>query len=173
VCLACRSSTRDSRVGSRVLWTATRSRRSHQRGIRSAPGSSERSLERKEKTDVRTEPRARRWLKSSLIDATVDRMEGSKNPEICVLHARRFRHRFANGTGTGLPSQHQPPSPYSTLGIVIPCRAKFDILRRLVTRKDPLHPFVELSGEIFQVPEGVEFGIPPQLWSRIWRSVRE
>ena len=67
------------------------------------PDHQEQSLERERNLDVRTEPRARRRLKSSLIDSTVVRMEGSKNPATCALCARRFRCRFFNIMSTVLP----------------------------------------------------------------------
>ena len=137
------------------------------------PDHQEQSLGREGELDIRTEPLARRRLKSSLIDVTIVRMEGSKNPATCALCARRLRCRFVGGTSTDLPGQHQPPGPYSILGIFIPCGAKFDVLRLLVARKDPLHPFVESLAERCQVLGGVEFGTPQLPWLQIGRSVRE
>ena len=67
------------------------------------PDHQEQGLGREGELDVRTEPRARRRLKSSLIDVTMDRMEGSKNSATCALCARRFRCRFVNRISTGLP----------------------------------------------------------------------
>ena len=136
------------------------------------PDHQEQSSGRQGELDIRTEPLARRRLKSSLIDVTMDRMEGSKNPATCALCARTFRCRFVSRMSTDLPGQHQPPGLYSTLGIVIPCGAKFDVLRRSVARKDSLHPFVESLAERCQVLGGVEFGIPQLLWLQIGRSVR-
>ena len=71
-----------------------------------------------------------------------------------------------------LPSQHQSPSLDSTLGIGIPRRAKFDGLRPLVTREDPLHAFVELLGKSCQVLGGVKFGTVQLLWLWVERSIR-
>jgi len=65
--------------------------------------------------------------------------------------------RQVNGVGTGLPSQHQPSGPDSMLEIIIPLGAEFDILRRLVTLKDPLHPFIKPLSKRCQVLGGVEF----------------
>jgi hypothetical protein len=124
-------------------------------------------------TSIRTELVARRPLKLSLMASTVDRIEGSKNPETWVLCARKFGFKFADKVGMNLPSQCQPPRLDSILGIVIPWGAKFDVLNRLVLRKDLLYPFVELLGKCFQVFGSVESGTPQFPWPRIESSVCE
>jgi len=68
-----------------------------------------------------------------------------------------------NRAGTRLPSQRQPPGSDSKVCIVIPLCAKFDVLRCLVIRKDPLHSFVELLGKRCQVIGGIEFRTPQLL----------
>ena len=74
----------------------------------------------------------RRSLKLSLTESTVDRIEGSKNPETCVLCAGEYGRQFVNGVKVSLPSERQPPGLDSILGIIISKGAKFDILSRLV-----------------------------------------
>jgi len=66
-----------------------------------------------------------------------------------------------------LPCQRQPPSLDSTPGIVFSRGAKFDILRRLIFRKDPLHPFIEFLGKCVQILGRVEFGPSQFSWSWI------
>ena len=113
---------------------------------------------------TRTELIVRRCLKLSLIESTVDWIEGSKNPETCVLYPQRFRGRFVGKAGTGIPSQHQPPGLDSIVGIIIPRGTKFEILRRLIIRKDLLHPSVESLGEFFQILGSVESRTPQHPW---------
>ena len=79
--------------------------------------------------------------------STMDWIEGSKNSETCGLYARKFRCQFSNEMSASLPGQRQPPGLYSILGIIIPGRAKFDVLSCLVTRKDPLDSFIEFLGK--------------------------
>jgi len=61
----------------------------------------------------------------------------------------------------GLPGQRYPPSLDSVVEIVVSERTKFDVLicTAIQSRKDPLHPFVELLGERCEVLRVVEFGI--------------
>ena len=103
----------------------------------------------KEYQNIRTELIVRRCLKLSLIESTVDWIEGSKNPETCVLYAYWFRGRFVGEVCTGLPGQCQPPSFDSTTRIVIPRGAEFDVLSSLIIRKDLLHSSVESLGKRF------------------------
>ena len=69
-----------------------------------------------------------------------------------------FRGWFIAKVSTGLPSQRQPPGLDSTARIVIPRGAKFDVLSRLVIRKDLLYPSVKSLGKRFQVLGHVESG---------------
>ena len=87
-------------------------------------------------------------------------MEGSKNPETCVLYAGGRECQFVNRVKVSLRSQRQPPGPDSILGIVIPWGAKSDILRWLVVRKDLFYPVVKLLGKCRQVLGGVKLGTP-------------
>ena len=108
---------------------------------------------------IRTELVGRRRLKLSLMESTVAWIEGSKNTETCALYARNFECRRINRAGVSSPSQRQPPGPDSTFGIIISRRAEFDVLIRITvrSRKDLLHPFVELLGKCCQIVGGVEF----------------
>ena len=100
------------------------------------------------------------------MESTVDRIEGSKNPEICPLFERKFWCQFVNRVSVGLPCQHQPPRLDSIVQIIFSQGKKFDVLVRIInrTRKDLLDPFVEPLGEGCQVFEGVEFGMLQLLW---------
>ena len=110
---------------------------------------------------TRTELVGRRRLKLSLIESTVDWIEGSKNTETCALYARKFQHRHIVGASVSLPSQRQPPGPDSIFGIIVSRGAKFDILVRITvrSRKDLFHPLVKLLGKSCEVARGVEFGV--------------
>ena len=103
----------------------------------------------------------RRRLKLSLIESTVDWIEGSKNPETCALCARSSGYQFVSKVSVSLPGQCQLPALDSTPGIVISRGAKFDVLipMTIQSRKDLLHPFVELLRKRCQVLSGVEFRI--------------
>jgi len=58
-----------------------------------------------------------------------------------------------------LPSQRYPPSLDSVVRVVVSRETKFDVLicTAIRSRKDLLHPFVELLGERCQVLGVVEF----------------
>ena len=118
---------------------------------------------------VRTELMGRRRLKLSLIESTVDWIEGSKNPETCALCARMSRRKFVQKVSANLPSQCQLSGLDSTAGIIISRRAKLDILVRMAirNRKDLLYPSVKLLGKCCQVLGGVEFRILQLLWLRL------
>ena len=103
----------------------------------------------------------------------VDRIEGSKQLETSELYSWRFERQSITKEDVNLPSQRQPPSPDSVLGVIIPLGAESDVLSRLVIREDPLYPFVELLGKCRQVPGGVEPGTPELLWLRLEQSTRE
>jgi len=109
--------------------------------------------------NARTDLVRRRRLKLSLIESTVDWIEGSKNSETCALCTRMSRSRFINRVGVNLPSQSYPPGLDSVVEIVVPRRTKFDVLICTATRsrKDLLHSFVKLLGERCQVFGVVKF----------------
>ena len=73
---------------------------------------------------------------------------------------RRFRVRLIDGVGTRLPSQRQSPGLDSTVGVIVPRGAKFDVLSRLVVRKYLLYPFVKPLGKRVQILGGVESRTP-------------
>ena len=110
---------------------------------------------------TRTELVGRRRLKLSLIESTVDWIEGSKNTETCALYARNFESQRVNRATVSSPRQRQPPGPDSTVGIVISRGTKFDILIRIAvrSRKDLFHPLIKLLGKCCEVARGVEFGV--------------
>ena len=122
---------------------------------------------------IRTDLVGRRCLKLSLIEFTVDWIEGSKNSETCALRARMSRSRFINKVSVNLPSQRYPPGLDSVVEIVVSRRTKFDVLICTATRgrKDLLHPFVELLGERCQVLGVVEFRIRQLLWLGPGRAI--
>jgi len=74
---------------------------------------------------------------------------------------RMSRPQLVNGASAKLPSQSYPPGLDSVVRIVVSGRTKFDVLicTAIGSRKDPLHPFVELLGERCQVLRVVESGI--------------
>ena len=113
---------------------------------------------------VRTESGSRFCLRLSLTASTVDRIEGSKNPETCALYAWRLWCQFLNRLNASPPCQRKPPGLDSTIGIIIPQGSKSDVLSCLIVREDPLYPFIELLGKCPQVLRGVELGTLPLLW---------
>ena len=54
---------------------------------------------------TRTEFVGSRSVKLSLMESTVDWIEGSKNVETCALYARMSQYQFINKVGVNLPSQ--------------------------------------------------------------------
>jgi len=122
---------------------------------------------------IRTDFVGSRRLKLSLIVSTVDRIEGSKDAATCALYAKMSRRRFINRVSMSLPSQSYFPGLDSVVGIIVSRRAKFNVLicMAIRSRKDLLHPFVELPGKSCQVLRGVEFGIFQLLWLWVERSV--
>ena len=56
----------------------------------------------------------------------------------------------------GLPSQHQLSRFDSMLGVVVPRRAKFDVLYSFVIREYSLRPFIELLGKSSNIFGGIE-----------------
>ena len=117
----------------------------------------------------RTELVGRRRLKLSLIESTVDWIEGSKNPETCALCARKFGCYFGSRVSVSLPSQYQFPALDSILGIMISWGAKFHVLipTTVRRRKDLLYPFVELIGKRYQVLGGIELRMLQFGWLRV------
>ena len=107
---------------------------------------------------IRTELVGRRCIKLTLIESTVDWIEGSKNVETCALCARKLWCQFVSRVSVSLPGQCQPPALDSTVGIVISQGAKFDvlILMTIRRRKDLLYPFVKFLGKRCQVLGGIE-----------------
>jgi len=102
-----------------------------------------------------------RRLKLSLIQSTVDWIEGSKHSETCALYARMSQRQFINRVSMSSPSQSYPPGLDSVVGIIVSRKSKFDVLicTAIRSREDPLHPFVELLGERCQVLRVVEFRV--------------
>ena len=68
---------------------------------------------------------------------------------------------FINRVSMSLPSQRYPPGLDSVVEIVVSRKSKFDVLicTAVRSRKDLLHPFIELLGERCQVLRVVEFGV--------------
>jgi len=83
------------------------------------------------------------------------------------------QRQFINRANVSLPSQSYPPGLDSVVGIIVSRRAKLDVLIRMAvrSRKDLLHPLVELPGKRRQVFGGVEFRILQLLWLRVEQSV--
>jgi len=120
---------------------------------------------------TRTELVGSRCVKLSLIESTVDWIDGSKNSETSSLCARKFGYQFINSVSVCLPCQCQPPGLDSSFRLIISRRPKLDVLIRfpIRSRKHLLYPFVKLLGKCCQVLAGVEFGILQLLWLPVER----
>ena len=55
---------------------------------------------------MRTELVGRRRLKLSLMESTVDWIDGSKNPETSTLYARMSQRQFTHRLSASVPSQN-------------------------------------------------------------------